>query len=239
MSCLLAPLTRMTRGIPLASTTMWRLEPSLPRSVGFRPVSWPPGAWYLGAIDAGPAPINLVMFTQTHQHGLVQSVPDAAGIPVAQTSPASHATAVAQGLGKVLPWNASVQNNQDAIEGCLIAHAELACATLGGWCEGWNQGQQLSPQFFASGLSCHESTKHKCFVPVSKESGVSSSKWRTVHAYFAIWSEPLEGGGLLEQALKKSGWRGPRETGAQRLKRVLDRGRAEREEYGHGGQQGL
>lgn len=64
-------------------------------------------------------------------------------------------------------------------------------------------------------------------------------KWRTVHSYFAIWSEPREGGSLLEQALKKSGWRGPRETGAQRLKRVLDRGRAEREEHGHGGQQGL
>lgn len=28
-------------------------------------------------------------------------------------------------------------------------------------------------------------------------------KWRTVHAYFAIWSEPREGGSLLEQALKK------------------------------------
>ena len=64
-------------------------------------------------------------------------------------------------------------------------------------------------------------------------------KWRTVHSYFAIWSEPREGGSLLEQALKKSGWRGPRETGAQRLKHVLDRGRAEREEHGHGGQQGL
>ncbi len=38
-------------------------------------------------------------------------------------------------------------------------------------------------------------------------------KWRTVHSYFAIWSEPREGGSLLEQALKKSGWRGPRETG--------------------------
>ena len=56
-------------------------------------------------------------------------------------------------------------------------------------------------------------------------------KWRTVHAYFFIWSEPREGGSLLEQALKKSGWRGPRETGAQRLQRVLDRGRAEREEH--------
>ncbi len=64
-------------------------------------------------------------------------------------------------------------------------------------------------------------------------------KWRTVHAYFAIWSEPREGGSLLEQALKKSGWRGPRETGAQRLKQVLDRGRAERQEHRHGGLEGL
>ena len=64
-------------------------------------------------------------------------------------------------------------------------------------------------------------------------------KWRTVHSYFAIWSEPREGGSLLEQALKKSGWRGPRETGTQRLKRVLDPGRAERKEHGHGGLEGL
>jgi len=64
-------------------------------------------------------------------------------------------------------------------------------------------------------------------------------KWRTVHSYFAIWSEPREGGSLLEQALKKSGWCGPRETGAQRMQRVLDRGRAEREEHGHGGPEGV
>ena len=60
-------------------------------------------------------------------------------------------------------------------------------------------------------------------------------KWRTVHSYFAIWSEPRQGGSLLEQALKKSDWRGPRETGAQRMQRALDRGRAEREEHGHSG----
>ncbi|MEB1486941.1 transposase, partial [Xanthomonas campestris pv. campestris] len=41
-------------------------------------------------------------------------------------------------------------------------------------------------------------------------------KWRTVHSYFAKWSEcDDEGVSLLEQALKKSGWRGPRQTGAQ------------------------
>ena len=54
-------------------------------------------------------------------------------------------------------------------------------------------------------------------------------KWRTVHAYFQIWSQPNEqGASLLQQALKKSSWRGPRETGAQRMQRLLDRGRTER-----------
>jgi hypothetical protein len=43
-------------------------------------------------------------------------------------------------------------------------------------------------------------------------------KWQTVHSYFAKWSKPEQNGvSVLEQALKKSGWRGPRETGAQRL----------------------
>ena len=56
---------------------------------------------------------------------------------------------------------------------------------------------------------------------------------------FAIWSEPLEDGSLLQQALKKSGWRGPRETGAQRTTDAINRGRAEREEHRHGGLEGL
>jgi hypothetical protein len=60
-------------------------------------------------------------------------------------------------------------------------------------------------------------------------------KWRTVHSYFSIWSEPDEHGiSLLERALKKSGGRGAYPTGTQRLHDVLDRRRAEREEHGHG-----
>ena len=52
-------------------------------------------------------------------------------------------------------------------------------------------------------------------------------KWQNVYAYWRKWSEPDEHGiSVLERALKKSGWRGPRETGAQRLQHVLDRGRA-------------
>ncbi len=41
--------------------------------------------------------------------------------------------------------------------------------------------------------------------------------WSTVYSYYAKWSEPGEDGtSVLERALKKIRWRGPRETGAQR-----------------------
>ncbi|XHO03951.1 hypothetical protein ACEQUB_00816 [Ralstonia syzygii] len=44
-SCRFALVTVMASGIPWASTTRCRLLPSSPRSVGFGPVSWPPGGW--------------------------------------------------------------------------------------------------------------------------------------------------------------------------------------------------
>lgn len=47
-------------------------------------------------------------------------------------------------------------------------------------------------------------------------------KWRTVHHYFSLWNTPPENGvSLLEQALKKSGCRGPTKTGAQRQDEFL------------------
>jgi transposase len=49
-------------------------------------------------------------------------------------------------------------------------------------------------------------------------------KWRTVHSYFAKWSEPDQDGvSALERALKKSGWRGPYQAGSQRKDELLDR----------------
>ena len=56
--------------------------------------------------------------------------------------------------------------------------------------------------------------------------------WQTVYAYFAKWSQPDQHGvSVLEQVLKKSGWRGPYETGTQRQADAVDRRRAEREEH--------
>ena len=65
-------------------------------------------------------------------------------------------------------------------------------------------------------------------------------KWTTVYAWWRKWSQPdPDGVSVLERALKKSGWRGPRETGAQRQHDALDTGRAKRQEHGYGGLEGL
>lgn len=48
-------------------------------------------------------------------------------------------------------------------------------------------------------------------------------KWQSVYAYWRKWSKPDEHGiSALERALKKSGWRGPTQTGAQRIERARD-----------------
>ena len=57
-------------------------------------------------------------------------------------------------------------------------------------------------------------------------------KWQSVYAYWCKWSKPDEHGiSVLERVLKKSGWRGPTQTGAQRLQLALDSGRTERQEH--------
>lgn len=49
-------------------------------------------------------------------------------------------------------------------------------------------------------------------------------KCRTVYAYFEQWREPAQDGtSVLEQALKKSGWRGPAPTGAERIDALYHR----------------
>ncbi|KGG82361.1 hypothetical protein P368_03440 [Comamonas thiooxydans] len=80
------------------------------------------------------------MFTQADQHGLVQLLPDTSDIPVAQAPPASHAAAVSKGLGKVFPWDACLQHEQDAVEGGFVADRELARTAFGRRHEGWDQG---------------------------------------------------------------------------------------------------
>jgi transposase len=47
-------------------------------------------------------------------------------------------------------------------------------------------------------------------------------KWRSVHAYFQIWSEKnKDGDSLLEQALKKVGWRGSYQQWSEHKDKLL------------------
>ena len=65
--------------------------------------------------------------------------------------------------------------------------------------------------------------------------------WRTCYEYFRKWSAKRAGNGrsLLEEALKKSGWRGETKPWSERENQFPHRGRAKREEYGHSGTQGV
>ncbi len=57
-------------------------------------------------------------------------------------------------------------------------------------------------------------------------------KWRTVYADFEKWRAPgPDGISVLELALKKSGWRGPTQTGAERIDAFHHRRRTECEEH--------
>ena len=58
--------------------------------------------------------------------------------------------------------------------------------------------------------------------------------WRTCYKYFQQWSEQPDPGkaALLEQVLKKVGWRGPTQQWSARENQLLYRGCPKREEHG-------
>jgi transposase len=57
-------------------------------------------------------------------------------------------------------------------------------------------------------------------------------QWSTIYAYWRIWSRAAEGEkSLLEEVLKKIGWRGPHKPGAMLPHHFSDYGRPEREEH--------
>lgn len=49
--------------------------------------------------------------------------------------------------------------------------------------------------------------------------------WKLVHYYFTLWrrTEDAEGNTVLDQALKKNGWRGPTKTGSEIGKQLFNR----------------
>ena len=143
-----------TSGIPPASISRWYLEPALPRSTGFAPVSSPTPGPDTHAVDGGPRPIDLVVVAQPVQQPMMQGLPDAGGLPVAQPPPAGHAAATAQLLGREQPpGHPGAQHVDDAAEHGPILDPGPTAIGMGRL--GWQQRLDGIPDLIGDELLGH------------------------------------------------------------------------------------
>ena len=138
-------------GIPMASISRWYLDPGLPRSTGFAPVSSPTPGPHTDRVDGGPGPVDLAVVAQPVQQPMVQGLPDAGLLPVAKPPPAGHTAATAQLLGRQQPpGHPGAQHIDDPAEHGPVLDpgpAALGMGRLGG-SSGWMAAQT------SSGTSC-------------------------------------------------------------------------------------
>ena len=176
----LAALRTTASGTPPRSTTRWRFEPCLPRSVGFGPAFWPPrgrapppSRARLATSRCGlPAPGGV-------QEGSVQALPDAGLVPLPQAAPAGHTRAAAHLLREHLPRDARLEHEQDAGKRGPVVDARSTAPGLGRFL-----GQERfydRPQFVV-----HEWFRHDRIVPdrrvslgvLRRRSRIAPDSWR-------------------------------------------------------------
>jgi hypothetical protein len=129
-TCLFTPLNKITRGMPLASTTMCRLEPSLPLSrwVGSRFLA--PGGLVPRSHQCWPGSNRF-----GHVHASESAWPGATAPRHRRHSSRAGATSRScrchtQEIGEVFPGNACLQHEQDAAEGGSSLTASLRAPPL-------------------------------------------------------------------------------------------------------------
>jgi hypothetical protein len=86
----------------------------------------------MGSVDDEPLKIDLVGMTQVSQQDLMDLIPDARGLPVAQAVPAGHATATAHLLRQVLPRQAGLEDEDDPGEDFAIVQEGASALGLRG-----------------------------------------------------------------------------------------------------------
>ncbi len=118
-------------GTPFRSTTTWRFEPDLPRSVGFGPVSAASRGGYTRRIQRRPRPVDLVRLPKPVEQHLVYLVPYACSLPIPQAAPTGHAAAAAHLLGKHLPGDAAAEHEHDSGQRCPIVQPRSPALGLG------------------------------------------------------------------------------------------------------------
>src|SRR3712207_2768018 len=126
-----AALSTTASGTPFRSETRWRLEPGLPRSVGFFPTFSPPFWPPRSPNRARPSTSDLVGLPQPVQQDSVQPAPHTRLLPVAQPPPARRTGPAAHLLGEHLPGYARLEHEDDAGESRPVRHARSAALGLG------------------------------------------------------------------------------------------------------------
>ena len=154
------------------------------------------------------------MFAKAYKHGVMQLLPHTCSIPVTQAPPTRHAAAIAQSLRQVFPSNASLQNKQDAIEGCLITDGALAAATFARCNEGRNEWFELFPQLFTNGNTRHTAAKHKRFAALQKKVALSALNAYPVDRLPSAHTYPGKGPVRRIRAWR---WQTPRMAGVTRV----------------------
>lgn len=132
LSCRLAGEIFRASGKPLASKRICRLEPGLPRSVGFGPVSSPPPfCWDGGAVHRSPFPVDGVGIAEPVEQHTVQPLPDASLVPFVQSAPTGHARTAAHLHRQQLPGNTRAQHEQDASQRRAVVQPRPPALRLG------------------------------------------------------------------------------------------------------------
>src|SRR4051794_29580150 len=110
MSLRLAPSTANPTGMPSPSTSRLRLAPSLPRSVGFLPVFFPPeGCFRHAPVHRQPGPVNPFPVVVGHQARLPQVLEDSLLNPALEAVVGGGAGAETGGV-QGLPLTARAQH---------------------------------------------------------------------------------------------------------------------------------
>jgi hypothetical protein len=88
--------------------------------------------------------LNLVIFPQVLQHGVMDALPHTGLLPCMQAPPATHAAAAAQFTGKIFPRQACLEDEQDAGQSGAVVNARAPA--FGGRTMCWQQWLNQYPQ---------------------------------------------------------------------------------------------
>jgi hypothetical protein len=169
MSWRLAPSTAMPMGIPSPSVSRDRLTPSLPRSVGLRPVASPPqGGLGHGPVHGLPFPVNALQGV-----GLQQTLPPQ---PLKYPSLPPELEAVMDGAGGAklpgegLLLTAGAQDVEDAVQQLPVRLPGASAMGMGGF--GWQQGLNAGPQILRNAPAVVNSGLLTSHAPITSQPDV-------------------------------------------------------------------